>query len=365
MIVKTNLDSLRAAFFDKAGVAFVLLDKDFNFIDANEELLEELKLRRDQIAGKNIRELSPGIEHTKRFKLYQHVMRTGYSTTLDEVKVNTKLGKFSTRIKVFKVGEGIGVSALDITDLTNTMDQLDKTKEELVEANINLEQRNRELEEFSFVAAHDLKVPLTNLRSLIKMLNNDKLIPEVKKKVFFKMEQVVAGMETKLNALNNTIAIKLDLSREKEWVNVATIINKVKINFAKQINEAGIVIKHDCSELPLIEYCPIQLYSIIYHLLDNAIKFKRPKHESLVELRTKEENGKPILMVSDNGLGFNQKIGSKKVFGLFKRMHTHVDGLGVGLYVVKYMVVAHGGTIEVNSKINEGTSFKLCLEWKK
>ena len=72
-------------------------------------------------------------------------------------------------------------------------------------------------------------------------------------------------------------------------------------------------------------------------------------------------NNKTQIEISDNGLGFDKDQHGNKLFGLFKRMHTHIEGLGVGLYIVKSIVNSLGGMIDVSSEINKGTTFKLMI----
>src|SRR5258708_3641378 len=111
-----NVDRLRAAFFNNAQESLAIFDKDLNFIDVNEALLQTLHFKREQVVGKNVTNISPGIKETVRYKLYLDVIRTGKPAFLDEVSLHPSLGNFVSRISLFKVGEGLGLSAINITD---------------------------------------------------------------------------------------------------------------------------------------------------------------------------------------------------------------------------------------------------------
>mgnify|MGYP001966320943 FL=1 len=86
-----------------------------------------------------------------------------------------------------------------------------------------------------------------------------------------------------------------------------------------------------------------------------------PERSPLIHITTRKEGERILLDIKDNGIGFNNKLGEEKVFSLFKRMHTHVEGQGVGLYIVKSIAQSRGGHVEVQSEVNKGTEFKIYL----
>jgi signal transduction histidine kinase len=102
------------------------------------------------------------------------------------------------------------------------------------------------------------------------------------------------------------------------------------------------------------------LRSVVYNLLSNALKYRAPERALLVKVTTYREGDSVVLCVEDNGLGIapNQM---EKVFQMFKRLHTHVEGTGIGLYMVKQMVENYGGSITVESQLGQGTCFKVCF----
>jgi PAS domain S-box-containing protein len=130
----------RQAFFDKTQESLAIFDKDLNFIDVNEALLRSLSFKKEQIIGKHVSDISPGIRETKRYKLYLQVMQSGETVTLDEVNMHPTLGSFVSRVSIFKVGDGLGLAALNITDLKHTIDKLETAKKELGELNESLEE---------------------------------------------------------------------------------------------------------------------------------------------------------------------------------------------------------------------------------
>jgi len=348
-----NIDyNLRANFFDMSEESVLIFDKSFNIIDLNEACLQALNVKKEQVLGKNIVALSPGIERTERFKVYKETLRTGKAAVITDSTLQADLGMESlvAKIRVFKVGDGLMVAAENITEAHKKLKQL----------NANLEHKNKELEELSFVMAHDLKAPLTNLQSLIDILEEGASIEQGGKPVFAKVKDVVNLTKDKVLALNEIFALK-SLSKKKETVLFSKVLSEVKSEVSELIKTTGVEIVSDFSKLQKMDYNSMQIHSIMLNLITNGIKYRSPEREAIININTDIENGKPVLIVSDNGMGFIEKQGKNKIFSLFKRMHTHVDGHGVGLYLVQSIVHSHGGSINVSSKLNVGTIFKLFL----
>jgi signal transduction histidine kinase len=104
------------------------------------------------------------------------------------------------------------------------------------------------------------------------------------------------------------------------------------------------------------------LESVLLNLLSNAIKYRDPHKPSYVSVTIERINGNLQIQVSDNGLGIDLEKFERTLFGLYKRFHTHVDGKGLGLYLVKSQVLAMRGQVSVSSKVGVGTTFTVLLE---
>ena len=103
-------------------------------------------------------------------------------------------------------------------------------------------------------------------------------------------------------------------------------------------------------------------YSIFYNLISNSVKYRRPKIGTIIEIKSHLVNNQIELTFSDNGMGIDLSRNGDQVFGLYKRFHTHIEGKGMGLFMVKTQVENLGGAISINSKPNEGTIFKIVFE---
>tara|TARA_R110000868_G_scaffold281257_1_gene541639 strand:- start:4009 stop:5100 length:1092 start_codon:yes stop_codon:yes gene_type:complete len=356
--IETNND-LRRAFFDMAHSPFVIFDKNLNFIDVNQAAIATMKISKEDFIGKSMLDIFPYLQGTERYESYKQVIETGKPIGFDELIFHTDKGIFKFVIRAFKIGEGLGVTTLDVTSLLSSIEKLKLAQSNLQELNSNLQRKNQELEEFSYVAAHDLRAPLTNIHSLLDMLEAENAISETGIPLFEKVQLVAKLMCDKLRALNNVIALKSNLNSRKEEVTFSEIVKKIRVIHSQEIVNSRTIIKEDFSSCPTIMYDPIQVESIVHNLISNSIKYKHPKRKTIIQLKTKEVKGKVIFTIKDNGLGFDDQINTDKIFGLFKRMHTHVDGLGVGLYIIRSIISNNGGTIKVKSEINKGTELKI------
>lgn len=354
-------EDLRGAFFNMAYSPFVILNKDLNFVDINQAGLTAIKITREDFIGKNLLEFFPYLKDTERYQQYKNVLVTGEAIGYDQISFHTDKGVLKFMIRAFKIGNFIGMSTLDVTGLTNTIDQLKSTKENLQLVNHNLKRKNQELEEFSYVAAHDLRAPLTNIHSLLDMLEAENAIADNSKPVFDKVQEVAKQMCDKIRALNAVIALKTNNDTKKETVNFSEIIDRIKVNQSEEIISSRTIIKEDFTRTPSILYNQIQVESIMQNLISNAVKYKHQNRKPVIFIKTKLVKGKTVMTIKDNGIGFDQSTPPEKIFGLFKRMHTHVNGLGVGLYVTHSIITNNGGEISVKSEINKGTEFKIIF----
>ena len=352
---------LREVFFDMAHSPFIIFDEGLCFAEANEMTLDALQTNATTLIGKHLTELFPGVEHTNRYQTYLNVIKTGEAASIENVELTFGSKLYIFNIKAFRVGKGLGLSLLDNTKLVHTINQLEDTKRHLEKVNLKLKDRNKELQELSFVASHDLKAPVANLISLCSFIEEEcggkKEVPQL----FSKMKLVIDLMNKKINAMNDIVVLKTNLKASKSILYFEDILEEIKSENSEEIQNTKTEIYADFSACPQVLYNNIQLHSVMTNLVTNAIRFAHPDRAPFIQIKTSTKNGRTLLSIEDNGLGFNDAVDRNKIFGLFKKMHSHTEGLGVGLYIVDSIIHSQGGSIEVKSKKNTGTIFKLFL----
>ncbi|MDO6810590.1 PAS domain-containing sensor histidine kinase [Zobellia galactanivorans] len=351
-------NDLKSAFFENAYSPFVILDDQMNFVDVNQASIATLGIPKENFIGRNLLDIFPYLKGTERYDAYKEVLKTGVPAGYDELSFVRDNVEYKWMVKAFKIGDYLGISTRDITNLSNTIDQLKIAQHSLKDVNVNLKRKNRELEEFSYVAAHDLRAPLTNLKSLFEMFLKAGPISDELSPIVVRMQSVTKIMCDKIRALNEVIAVKSNFNGNHEKVVFSEVVAKVKAGLSEDIIKSRAIIKEDFSGCPSLKYSPIHIESIVQNLMSNALKYRHPKRKPIIKISAKEVHGKIHLSFKDNGLGFDPAL-SDKIFGLFKRMHTHVEGLGIGLYIIHSIVTQSGGGIEVESQVNKGTEFKI------
>ncbi len=360
--LQTDISDLRSVFFNEAYEIFFITDKYLHIIDVNNEFLVKRKIQRDQIIGKNLREIIPGIEKIKDYKESLKALKMGKTILLNEVKVNLfkELENRIAQIRIFKVKKGLAITLLDITNLTNTKNKLLNAKQELLKINNQLKKKNNELEDFSYIVAHDLKGPINNLKVLCQLLSKQ-TVELHKNELYNKLLKIVDQLNKNTYSLNNVIALKYYLKEKKERLIFKDIFNNVITDISDYIKDSNTLINTNFSECPNVKYPPRQLYKILFHSINNSINFRNIKKQNIINISTHKEKNNTILSISDNGLGFDQLKARKKIFKIFYKINNDSPGLGVGLYVIKSIIDFHKGKIKVSSQINEGTTFKLTL----
>ena len=154
---------------------------------------------------------------------------------------------------------------------------------------------------------------------------------------------------TKLQKENNSDA---------RLINIAEVIADVQLDLTPAIDAAQAQIKVDINSCLTISFSQKNLRSIIYNLLSNAIKYRSPQRTPVVQVHCYETEDYQVLSVQDNGLGMDLSE-EYKIFAMFQRLHDHVEGTGIGLYMVKKIVENAGGKIEVESKVGVGSVFRI------
>jgi len=245
---------------------------------------------------------------------------------------------------------------IDITEMKRGVENvLFKLNEELLRS-------NKALEQFAYVASHDLQEPLRMVSSFTQMLSlkyNDRLDEDARDYIRFAVE----GAERMYDMINGLLAFSRIQSRGKEFriVDMNSVMEQVLRNLSVKINESRAIIKWE--NLPAVRADEVQMVQLMQNLVSNALKFnkRRPR------IRISSESTKPetVFSVSDNGIGIDSQY-SERIFKIFQRLvdRNEYEGTGIGLAICKIIVEGHGGTIWVESDPGKGTTFYFTIPGK-
>jgi PAS domain S-box-containing protein len=248
-----------------------------------------------------------------------------------------------------------------------TRDLTEKRRnEELRQKNQELLRINQDLDNFVYTASHDLKSPIANLEGLITELKfemaarqeqYDDLLPWIDKALL------------NLNMIVNELGEVTRVDQEYvplEMINLDDLLTEIKESLRDRITDKRVRIETDFTREPTIWYSRKNLRSILFNLVSNAIKYAAPGREPVIKLQSQYLHLEKVvqLSVSDNGLGIPENQHGK-IFSIFRRVHTHVEGSGVGLYLIKRILESHGDWIEVESELRQGSTFKVFIKQEK
>jgi PAS domain S-box-containing protein len=224
-----------------------------------------------------------------------------------------------------------------------------------------LEKTNKALQQFNYVATHDLKEPLRNLNSLFDYLKEKGSLSEDQSLIVNKMTGVTKRLEQTITDLNEVILLTQKNKDSHEEVQIQLIIDDVNADLEAQIQKSRAQLEVDLNLFDTVTYSPVQLKSIIQNLVSNAIKYKKDDVNPVIKITAGIKDGWKFLEVKDNGKGLDLQKHGKKLFGLFQRFDLDAPGKGIGLYTVKQIVEQRGGWIEVQSEPDVGSVFTVFL----
>lgn len=230
-----------------------------------------------------------------------------------------------------------------------------------LELNKHLEKKNRQLSNFTHIASHNLRAPVINLLSL-KDFYNESSDLEDRAMLFTKIEIVIDHLNETLNELIESVKIQEDVSITHETTIFNTVFTKTLEILEGQILDSKAIVTSNFSEATKIEYPKLYLESIMLNLMSNSIRYRSQNRIPKIHFCTEIKNNEITLNITDNGLGIDLKKHGQRLFGLGNTFHRHVNSKGVGLYITKTQIDVLGGSIEVESEVNQGTTFKIILK---
>jgi len=232
----------------------------------------------------------------------------------------------------------------------------------LTNANEQLISANSQLEQFSFILAHNIKGPIARLIGLGYILkqDNENLSPE-KQFVMNKIDESVHDLQGVIKDLNIILDIKNGLATQKELIDINQLTSVILKRLEHKTEKSHVNILVNTPENLSIFSVKSYIESIIYNLLSNGVKYKREIDDAFVKIDFEKTNKILTITVEDNGLGIDMKKFGDKLFGLYQRFHTHVTGKGLGMHIVKLQTEFLGGTLQIESKPNIGTKFTITV----
>lgn len=259
-----------------------------------------------------------------------------------------------------EVEEVINIS-VDVTNQAEVANELKVKHEEL-------EQKNKELESFTYIASHDLQEPLRKIKFFLQQIQPLAGTADAHGNYYNRINNEAARMQLMINSLLQ-YSVMSNEERVLEPVDLNTLLEEVKIDLAEILNEKDVVI--DAATMPVVKGLPLQLHQLFVNLIGNSVKYSRAGVAPRIKISAEVVPAKNILhrvanaykiTLADNGIGFEEKY-AQHIFELFKRLHSKSSypGTGVGLAICKKIVENHNGIIQATGTPNKGATFYIYL----
>jgi PAS domain S-box-containing protein len=356
-----NITAARAAreILDTMADALFVIDSDARIRVINDSVRKLFGYTEPEILGKTIDTLEH-IDHDESIsRTLQDMLRR--APIRDEERVfRTKSGEpidVSISVSPLHEKEIEGGAVLIARDIRERM----RATEELHAFTVKLQQSNRELEDFAYVASHDLQEPLRKIQAFgdrLRARYADTLTGEGVD-YLKRMQSAAARMQALINDL---LVFSRVTTKAQPFVPVDlnVVVHEVMHDLEVRIHQAGAEVTIEA--LPVIDADPSQMHQLIQNLISNGLKFHRPDTPPRVKISGKVIHAFAEIVVSDEGIGFDERY-AERIFTMFERLHGRgtYEGTGIGLAICRKIAQRHGGDIRARSVPGEGSSFIVTL----
>jgi PAS domain S-box-containing protein len=346
------------AMLNNSTAVIYMKDTQGRYIMINHSYEVLFHLDRNEVKGKTDHDIFPKAIADAFQANDREVIAAGIALEKEEVApqddglhtfLSIKFPLFDSEGRIYAV---CGMST-DISDRKQAEVALQNQKQDLARS-------NDELQQFAYVASHDLQEPLRMIASYLELLER-----RYKGQLDAKADKFIAyavdGATRMQTLINDLLSYSRVGTRGQDWESVACqkIVKNVLTNLQVAIAQSNAMITHD--SLPEVKADPSQLTQLFQNLISNAIKFKG-KDPPKIHIGVKCTDGKWLFSVRDNGMGIDTQY-MDRIFVIFQRLHSRTEypGTGIGLAVCKKIVERHSGTLWVESQLNQGSTFYFTL----
>lgn len=360
-IIKIESEVLKANeekefILESIGDAFFAMDFNGMITYWNKQSEKLLNISKQKTVGKNVWKIFPKNLHSSFFTYYTKCVEEKKN---QHFEVYIDLMDKWLEVTAHPSSKGLSVYFKDISLRKETDSRLLKLNKNLQEYTKELVTANKNLEQFSFMLSHNLRAPVANILGLVNLMDGEDYLPEVKEIFMQEISNNANRLDNIIIDLNNVLQVKSNISLQREFVILENLIGSIKLQIKNSLQKEQVQIITRFEDMPELETVKSYLHSIFFNLITNSIKYRKHDFSPVIEIYSQKSNGGIKITYKDNGLGIDLAKKGKNIFGLYQRFHLHIEGKGMGLFMVKTQVELLGGTITVLSEVGKGTQFTL------
>jgi two-component system sensor kinase FixL len=377
-------EALATAILRTAVDPIIVIERSGIIVDANQSTSDLFGYAFDELIGSNVSMLMP-----EPYRSEHDGYLTRYLTEGDAriIGIGREVQAQRADGTVFPMALAVSEVKTDtdhlFTGIIHDLTERNRQSDELFAANTELEARvserteqlkelldevqrsNRDLEQFAYIASHDLQAPLRNVRQGLELL--DEHLQETVGALFDDEAQelrdlviaAVLRMEELIRGLLAYSRIQQKHDQDRDVIDLNQVVGDVVTILTPEIHAVGGTITAD--QLPEIVADPIQLGQVFQNLIENALRYRSPDRDLAIAIECREVTGGQLTVaVVDNGCGI-EAAHHERIFELFRRGHSGYDGVGLGLAICQRIVEGHGGKIWVESEAGNGATFLFEL----
>ena len=332
-----------------------ILDKNYNYVFTDGKGYQSLQIDQKKLIG------------TPHLSIYDE-------PTSNKVRgfLETVLAGESAIFEVIVNNQHYLKNGVPLTNSSNQIDRILLVTQNITESKIaetererlikDLKSQNEELQRFAYIISHNLRAPIVNITSLLDLYNYRNPADEENIEIIQNLKISTTILNSTLEDLIEVVSIKKNKLPKIERVSFRKLLKNIERSLSKQFQESGAVIVSDYSDAPFINYIYSHLENFIINLTTNSIKYKHPERNPVIEIKSYLEEGFTVIEFRDNGIGLDLERYKDRLFGLYQRFHSHVDGKGLGLYLIREQIRAHDGNLRLESTVGVGTTFYIHLK---
>jgi len=347
-----NEKSLLQAVIDKIPAMVTIYDPTSMHIKLNEAFVNITGWTNEDAQNGNIMELAyPDPDYRNEVQSFMQKC----SPFFMDIEMTAKDGRVlqtSWANQIIDDGRHVGIG-IDITDRKNM-------EGEIINANKQLLTLNQLLENLLYMAAHDLKSPIANLKLIMTLMEDENDNTE-KLSYLPKVNTMVSRLEGVVDGLSEFIESQQQQTDLCTTIDLKKLSENTLVDFSEEISKQSIVVKKDF-KIQSINFDYSVLQNILKHLISNAVKYTCADKIPKIKIKWYIEGSFSILQVEDNGIGINLQKYGHNLFKPFKRFSSKAWGSGIGLFIAKNLIERNGGYIEVISEPDKGSTFKCYIK---